>query len=113
MASILPGPIAAQSIIDYARKNDLPPSQITEKRWVQPATIDGLKWDALFPYQLIVVDRSADGTYVPKREAGWTFTLPFPPESMNISMPFAIKTSITQGGSMEEHGGAPIRMISL
>ncbi len=113
MAIASPGPSPVKSLVDFARDNTLPPAQLTDKTWVRPMTISGSKWNSVFPYQLIVVERLGDGTYAPKREPGWTFTLPFPPESMTVSMPFAISTDVTLGGIIEEHNGAPLRMIHL
>ncbi len=43
----------------------------------------------------------------------WQFTLPIPPESLTVSMPFAIDVKATLDGIVEEHGGAPFRIISL
>lgn len=77
--------------------------------------IEAQRWNQVFPYQLFLVKRGADGSYVRQDETAlkWVFTLPFPPESLSISMPFAISGRVTQGGYVEEHNGAPIRMIQL
>ena len=93
--------------------------------WIHE-TIDATRWNAAFPYQLLVVKREAGGGYTmpvgtaaPGAGGGvngggdWTFTFPFPPESISVAMPFAINGQVTQGGYVEEHGGAPIRMISF
>ena len=99
-----------------AQQNALPPVQPTEINFPRPATIDGLRWSRAYPYQLIVVERTDENTYVPKTASGgtsWTFSLPIPPESLTISMPFAVTTSVTLNGVVEEHGGAPIRMLHL
>jgi hypothetical protein len=78
--------------------------------WHHPATIDGARWDQKFPYQLLVMRRE-NGSYVPMRD--WKFTLPVAPEAMTISMPFASSTNVTLGGIVEEHAGAPIRVIQI
>lgn len=44
---------------------------------------------------------------------GWTFTLPVPPQELSLAMPMAINTTPTFGGIVEEHNGAPFRMIAL
>lgn len=72
--------------------------------------IQAYRWNQLYPYQLTVV-REVNSTHVV--EPGWNFTLPIPPESMSIGMPFAISTIPTMGGIIEEHNGAPFRQISI
>jgi len=99
-----------------AQRNALPPVQPTEVLFPRPATIDGLRWSRAYPYQLIVVERQDDNTYVPKTATNgtsWVFSLPIPPESLRISMPFAVTGTVTLNGYVEEHGGAPIRMIHI
>lgn len=92
--------------------------------------IDAVRWNKLYPYQLLVVKLNEDGTtYSPyssrrwslndaatgwnAKDPGWEFTLPVPPESMTISMPFASEVKATLEGVVEEHGGAPFRMIAI
>jgi hypothetical protein len=70
--------------------------------------IDGSRWNKSYPYQLLVVAKVASGY-----RRVFSFTLPIPPQEMSISMPFAINTSLTLGGVVEEHNGAPMRMISF
>lgn len=88
-----------------------------EHLWYQ-SDIDGIRWDKLFPYQLVILkaEASKDGkktTYTPSSGNMSVFTLPVPPESMTISMPFAISTAATLRGVVEEHNGAPFRNISI
>lgn len=73
------------------------------------AQIDAARWNKAYPYQLLVLN--ADDGY--SADGDWSFTLPIPPESMSISTPFAISTSITLGGVVEEHNGAPVRMMTF
>jgi hypothetical protein len=116
MAFQPPAPYSPTNFLDEVQKNALPPVQSTEKLYPAPASISGQRFNQAFPYQLIVVERSPDGTYTPKSASNggnWTFSLPIPPEALSITMPFAITTSVTLGGFIEEHGGAPIRMITL
>jgi hypothetical protein len=68
-------------------------------------------WGSLAPYQLLILQRK-EGDWLPS-EDGEKFTLPIPPQTLNRSTPFAITTSATLGGIIEEHNGAPIRTISL
>lgn len=42
-----------------------------------------------------------------------SFVLPLPPQSINISVPAAINTTVTMKGIVEEHNGAPLRQISI
>jgi hypothetical protein len=80
------------------------------KDWVWIGdNIDGLRWNQIFPYQLIMVRKQDGGYSSPEHE----FTLPIPPQDLTISTPFAISSSVTMGGIVEEHNGAPTRMISF
>lgn len=82
--------------------------------WPQPV-FDILKWDRLFPYQLMVVKAETDELgnlgYTPVSNA--CFTFPFPPESLTVSTPFAINTTVTLGGIVEEHNAFPLKMFSF
>jgi hypothetical protein len=78
------------------------------------AKVDGSRWNQLYPYQLLVVQRTASGwEQAGAGSEGWFFTLPISPQSIDIDMPFAITTSATLGGVIEEHNGAPFRMINF
>lgn len=75
-------------------------------------------WNKLFPYQLIIMRRNADGQWLRSTEGGNIllpppFTLPIPPQSLTIDMPFASSVEATQGGVVEQNNGAPFRDISL
>lgn len=102
-------------IVDWATTNIPAPPQKTDTTWYRPDSISGTNWNQLFPYQLMVVEQQGDGTYavMTDNEGSWVFTLPMPPEAFTISTPFAINTTVTMGGYVEEHNGAPIRMIRL
>lgn len=69
------------------------------------------RWDKVYPYQLLILER-VNGSYSSANIKA-RFTLPIPPQEMSIDIPFAIETSITMGGVIEEHNGAPVRIISL
>jgi hypothetical protein len=94
--------------VETAKGNpDLAP---VDQRWVFVGEeIDGTRWNKSYPYQLLLLDRAQDGGYKIQQE----FTLPIPPQDLSISTPFAINTSVTLGGIVEEHNGAPLRMISF
>lgn len=85
------------------------PQPFDDPMW-SVATILESRYDKLFPYQFCILKR--EGSCY-KRQFAQTFTLPIPPEALSISTPFAISTSVTLGGIVEEHNGAPIRMISI
>jgi hypothetical protein len=76
--------------------------------------IDAARWNKVFPYQFLLVKAAADGSYFQDAECKrWTFTLPFPPSSLSIGMPFAITGEVTQGGYHESHNGIPTRLLQL
>jgi len=69
------------------------------------------RWDKVYPYQLLILER-VNGSYS-NANIKARFTLPIPPQELNIDMPFAIETTVTMGGVIEEHNGAPLRTITL
>lgn len=124
MSTSDPGALSsALSMADWALSNKPAPVQKTDKSWFRNENISGGNWNQLFPYQLIVVEQVGEDTYSRPSfgignssrgaTAGFQYTLPMPPESFSISMPFAIQNSVTLGGHVEEHNGAPIRMITM
>lgn len=99
------GPLAS---VQLAKDNAAPPAQ--DPAWVFVGSdIDGTRWNKSYPYQLLIVKKEGTGYSKPL----YTFTLPIPPESFSISTPFAITGTVTQGGYVEEHNGAPVRNISF
>ena len=86
----------------------------TDDFWFQPE-IEGLRWNKNYPYQLLGVYKNPkDGTYsLDGKDGKWKFTLPFAPQALSYSMPFAINVSSTLDGIIEEHGGVPFRLISF
>lgn len=73
--------------------------------------LDTSTWNKYLPYQLLVVEEQHDGSYVPLPK--WRYTLPIPPESLNISMVSADRVETTLTGYTEKLGGAPFREISF
>lgn len=80
-----------------------------------PEKIDPSRWNKSYPYQLIILREegvSKDGA--PAFSTQYVFTLPIPPQDLSVSMPFASEVMQTLGGQpIEQHSGAPFRMISL
>lgn len=76
------------------------------------ADLDGTRWNQLYPYRLALYVRE-NGEWKLSKDKLPPFTLPIPPEEMVIAMPFAITTTVTLGGIVEEHNGAPLRMINM
>ncbi len=110
-----PGSDASKRLVDYAREDNAIPvfKDGADKSWYR-GDISSSRWNKSFPYQLrIVVKEPGADSYKDAGLPGGTYTLPIPPESLSIDTPYAIQTSITMGGSIEEHNGAPIRMINL
>lgn len=73
--------------------------------------IEQINWNKAFPYQLLVLRAQGNNSYAP--EPGWKFTLPIAPEDYSVQMPFAINGFVSQDGFIEQHNGAPIRMIQF
>lgn len=108
------------------------PWQQNKDRWFFPITILTKRWDQLFPYRLIVVDTSKGGGNVPVNGnstldsvtiAGeiipftrlgpqWVLNLPITPQQLSITDQFAISTSATLRGVLEEHNGVKFKLIT-
>jgi hypothetical protein len=108
-----PGSDVKRPLTEYARQdNEVPVFQAgADKNWYRGG-ISSAKWNQSFPYQLRIM-KLVGNHYELADEKGAVYTLPIPPESIEVSTPFAINTSITLGGSIEEHNGSPVRMITL
>jgi len=68
-------------------------------------------WSHRLPYRLKVWKR-VDGNWT-NTSPFTSFILPIPPESLTVSVPYAITTTVTLGGIVEEHNGAPLRTIVI
>lgn len=103
-----PGQLALPQL---AKDKNVSPKAGLDPNWVFLADqeIDTARWNKSYPYQLMILKR-AGAAYTP---SGYVFTLPIPPQEMSISTPFAITTTVTLGGIIEEHNGAPLRTISF
>ena len=102
----------------------------------QAIDIDTSRWNQLFPYRLLVIDTTNNnavvggsatqgGTQTVSQEDtgtivsftpfsnSWTFTLPITPQQLNITDQFAINTTATLRGILEEHNGIKFKMINV
>lgn len=70
-------------------------------------TINESYWNQALPYQLQVVDASLGFKTIS------SITLPITPNQIDIQMPIASQAAATFGGIVEEHGGAPFRIINI
>lgn len=131
----------AAGILDSARNTIKGGSNLpwlntsTNSTFFNPISIDPKRWNKLYPYRLVVIDVTkgnkivggssnavtttitAEGpgtaivSFTPMSTA-WTFTLPITPTQLNISDQFAIATSATLRGVLEEHSGSRFKMIN-
>lgn len=96
--------------------------------------IDADRWNQLYPYRLIVIDTSNNNTIVNGPSTNgfaveynnqgtptlsfeqphlyWEFSLPITPQQLNIMDQYAINTSATLRGVLEEHNGIKFKIIS-
>lgn len=91
------------------------------------------RWDQLFPYRFLVIDTTkgnqvvngSSSTNVTVKGSNsnaivtfeplgrqWMFTLPITPQQLTIADQFAISTTATLRGVMEEHSGLKFKMIN-
>lgn len=102
-------------------------------RFFNSIIIQPQRWDQLFPYRLLVID-TAKGNKIVNGSSNakvtvsgdnansivsftplnsqWVFTLPITPQQLNITDQFAINTTATLRGVLEEHGGVKFKMIN-
>jgi hypothetical protein len=91
------------------------------------------RWDQLFPYRLLVIDTrkgnkvvggstttnvvvkgGSDNAIVNFEPLGrqWIFTLPISPQQLSITDQYAISTTATLRGVLEEHGGLKFKLVN-
>jgi hypothetical protein len=98
--------------VDHAKANEIPKfTNGDDKNWYR-SPVTATNWNLSFPYQLRIL-KKVDSEYQLAEPKGAVFTLPIPPTGISVHTPFAISGQVTQGGYIEEHNGAPIKMISL
>ena len=121
--------------------NDLPWQDIDpNEAFFKPLSIDSRNWDKMFPYRLLVIDVTKGNKIVGKKgpssglitkrskaeKAGsgieyvysqevltgqWELTLPITPQQLSITDQFAINTTATMRGVVEEHNGIKFKNI--
>lgn len=69
----------------------------------------GSHWSTYYPYRFLVTIVNNVGHHSVIAE----YRLPISPQNLTITSPFAIKTSVTSGGILEEHNGTPLKRIAL
>lgn len=109
----------AESTINSTSNTEPKDSKALEpSRW-SFATIDGTAWDKAYPYQLVLCkkDEQGDWTVVAENSTEFAglnrFTLPIAPEALNITSPFAVTTTATLNGVVEEHNGIVFKNIAI
>lgn len=130
----------AAGIVNVIKNNKGTPSlpwdiSDIQSRFFSSISIDPDRWDQLFPYRLLVIDAKTNkivsgskgslkvpgytvtsgtgsSTITFEQFGGWVFTLPITPQQLNIQDIFAIQTSATLRGVLEEHGGVRFKMIN-
>lgn len=109
-----PGSNKTKTLVDFAKEQNRIPvfAANQDTAWYRPDTISSVKWDQSFPFQFRIL-KLENGRYVPADEQGSVYTLPIPPEALTVSTPWAIDTTVTLGGTIEQHNGAPTRIIQL
>lgn len=110
------------------------PDNIDPTRFFFPVTIEGQRWNLTYPYRFLVIDTANHNTIVngpginaqisiyPMDTGGvlafepmspiWQIQLPITPEQLSITDQYAIQTSATLRGILEEHNGVKFKTIS-
>jgi len=104
-----------------------------EEVFFSPVVLDPKKADVLFPYRLVVYDvklgkivgggdlpdlkikhnaNTGGVQYTIGSRSSWIFTLPITPQQLNITDEFAVNTTATMRGVVEEHNGVKFKTIS-
>lgn len=110
-----------------------PWASLPKSRFFKYITIKPDRWDQLFPYRLLVIDTlkgnqviggsastnitvkgGSENAIVNFEPIGrqWIFTLPISPQQLSITDQYAINTTATLRGVLEEHGGVKFKMIN-
>lgn len=126
----------AKSLISGPWKSD---PQSEEGSFFKSLEIQGDRWDKLFPYRLVVIKvvdektntyeivSSGSSSALNLIQEGdqrfrldfqptasrWSFQLPITPQQLSITNQFAITSSATLRGIVEEHGGTKFKMINM
>jgi len=73
------------------------------------AAAPGPKWSKSYPYRFLVTSVDSKGKHSIIAE----YRLPIAPQELSVTSNFAIKTTVTSRGILEEHNGVPIKMIQF
>lgn len=108
-----PGSNNSKTLVEYAKDDNVAPDFVlnADSNWIR-TNISTIKWNQSFPFQFRILKQDGE-RYVQAPELGTIYTLPIPPEALTVSTPFAIDTQVTLGGTIEQHNGAPTRIIQL
>ena len=116
----------------------VPWDKLPKEAFFPAINIDRERADGLYPYRLIVIDVSKGNQIVGQGSGilphnieviknqsntggvlykignpdGWSFTLPITPQQLSITDQFAINTTATMRGVVEEHNGIKFKIIS-
>jgi len=71
---------------------------------------DATLWNKAFPYRFQILEQDPIKGLM---NTGRYFDLPIPPEALEINTPFAINTSVTLNGIIEQHNAFPLLNIFL
>lgn len=81
--------------------------------YVTAEEIDWTLWNQYFPYQLLILEVKGTADDPIYKRTPYFYTLPISPQELTVSMPVPVNTQPTLTGIVEQHGGAPFRMISV
>lgn len=95
--------------LQLAAENTSPYREVPH--WYQTRQIESLNWNRSFPYQLLVLRKTKSGGY--RRDDAWTFTLPIPPQALQMGMTFPVDGHATLGGYVEQWGRFSPRPIQI
>lgn len=118
----------------FTSNNNLPWGKF-EDSFFKPIKLEPSRHDGLYPYRLLVINVQDSNKVVKGGEAptpdpvknksnsggvsfsigggkSWIFNLPLTPKQLQITDQFAINTSATMRGVIEEHNGVKFKMIS-
>jgi hypothetical protein len=109
-------------------------TSLVDSKFFKYITIKPERWDELYPYRILVIDtkkgnaivggskgskasvkkNTSNNSIVSFESLGsqWVFTLPISPQQLNITDQFAINTSATTRGIIEEHSGVRFKLIN-
>lgn len=127
------GPLVSKIKSSVSGQAGATPWAQIDSRFFKFIAIKPDRWDQLFPYRLLVIDSrkgnkvvggstttnvivrgGSDNAIVNFEPLGrqWIFTLPISPQQLNITDQYAISTTATLRGVLEEHGGLKFKLIN-